>query len=109
MRYLIVILAAALFTGCAGGSDECDADADGWDAATCGGEDCDDGDEFTHPDAGERCDGIDNNCNGWISGALWDDDGEQWPVRDFSLSEEDQDQDGTPDCDDPTPEGQVTS
>jgi hypothetical protein len=26
--------------------------------------DCDDGDSTVHPEAVERCDGIDNNCNG---------------------------------------------
>ena len=43
-----------------------DADADGFPAATCGGNDCDDANASVNPDAQEVCDGIDNNCDGQI-------------------------------------------
>ena len=44
----------------------CDADEDGYDNAECGGEDCDDENSDIFPGAGERCDGIDNDCNGFV-------------------------------------------
>lgn len=42
-----------------------DRDRDGHDV----GEDCDDGDAAVHPDAAERCNGIDDDCDGVIDGA----------------------------------------
>ena len=43
-------------------NDVIDADQDGFYAS----EDCDDGNANVRPDATERCDGIDNNCDGTI-------------------------------------------
>ncbi len=43
-----------------------DFDGDGVWAEIYGGEDCDDADPFTSPDADETCDGIDDNCDGTI-------------------------------------------
>lgn len=65
-----------------------DSDGDGWGGENAGrscgyiegasilGGDCDDEDPQTHPSAGERCDGIDNDCSGVIdelyaSDAVW--------------------------------------
>jgi len=47
---------------------ECwDDDADGYEDATCGGEDCDDTDATVYPSAIEICDdAIDNDCDGLI-------------------------------------------
>ncbi len=45
-------------------ADPCDADADGFVASTCGGDDCHDGDESIHPGATELCDPVDHDCDG---------------------------------------------
>ncbi len=45
-----------------GGADEVDADGDGYAA----GEDCDERDPAVHPGAEERCDNIDNDCDGLV-------------------------------------------
>jgi hypothetical protein len=43
----------------------CDADEDGARHSSCGGADCQDGDDTIHPDADELCDMVDHNCDGW--------------------------------------------
>ncbi|MDX9719422.1 MAG: MopE-related protein [Myxococcota bacterium] len=40
-----------------------DADFDGYADLACGGADCDDGDNTVYPNAPERCDGKDNDCD----------------------------------------------
>ncbi len=46
-----------------------DADADGYFSALTGGDDCDDGDPYTHPGASDWCDGKDQDCDGDSVGA----------------------------------------
>ncbi len=41
-----------------------DLDGDGYGDAACGGHDCNDSDPAVHPSATERCNGVDDNCNG---------------------------------------------
>src|SRR5690606_36029419 len=43
-----------------------DEDGDGSISALCDGDDCDDGDPARHPSATERCDGVDDDCDGRI-------------------------------------------
>ncbi|MBI5511504.1 MAG: putative metal-binding motif-containing protein [Deltaproteobacteria bacterium] len=43
-----------------------DKDGDGYRDAACGGNDCNDADPALHGGQGEKCDGIDNNCDGQV-------------------------------------------
>jgi deoxyribonuclease I len=43
---------------------DCDVDGDGFVALSCGGDDCDDLDPDRHPGAPERCNGLDDDCDG---------------------------------------------
>jgi hypothetical protein len=58
---------------------ECAEDAGGWDGeAISGGEDCDDEDAGIHPTAAERCDGVDDDCDGALDTTESDADGDGW-------------------------------
>lgn len=48
------------------GVDLTDADEDGFDAMVVGGDDCNDNDASSNPDATEVCDDEDNDCNGIV-------------------------------------------
>ncbi len=48
----------------------CDLDGDGHDGGDCGGDDCDDADPERFPGAPERCNGVDDDCDGQ---ARWED------------------------------------
>jgi hypothetical protein len=48
---------------CADPDCACDADGDGWLATSAGGADCADEDAGVYPDAPERCDGRDQDCD----------------------------------------------
>jgi hypothetical protein len=70
------------------GPDSTDSDGDGW----VDGEDCDDSDATVNPDAEERCDGVDNDCDGEVDedavdASLWYSDGDMdgWGDPDLSL------------------------
>jgi len=68
------IIDGRLASGAACGCN--DTDGDGYIGTLCGGDDCDDANPDTHPDAEELCDGLDNNCNGTLHGAELDEDGD---------------------------------
>jgi len=53
-----------------------DADGDGFQDATCGGEDCDDADPAVNPDAVEDCNGWDDDCDGQLLDEEVDGDGD---------------------------------
>jgi len=46
------------------GSQSCDIDGDGYEALSCSGDDCDDGNPSVHPGSPELCDGLDTDCDG---------------------------------------------
>ncbi len=48
------------------GDARCDVDGDGQYDVACGGVDCDDTDADVFPGADERCNNVDDNCNGMV-------------------------------------------
>ena len=65
--------------GCDGNDYDCDGsidndtDGDGYADASCGGDDCDDGDASVSPSEAEVCDdGLDNDCDGTSNSCGWD-------------------------------------
>ena len=65
MRLLALPL-LLLLQGCP--PSRCDADGDGFESLRCGGEDCNDADSGSSPVGEERCDGLDNDCDGAVDG-----------------------------------------
>jgi len=113
---LLPLLVPALLavSACAPAPDcEADRDADGFDV--CSG-DCDDLDPDRHPGASERCNGLDDDCDGQLPEEDVDRDLDSWPVcagdcddGDAARTPADRDGDGfttcsdVPDCDDADP------
>jgi hypothetical protein len=99
------------FGDVASGAEACDAPADG----TTDARDCDDADPEVSPTATETCDGVDNDCDGTVDGALaidaviwWDDaDGDGWgdgPTQSAGCEAPTGSVDVPGDCDDLEPE-----
>ncbi len=98
---LVCFSAACLSNGSAGTPD---VDRDGFDAP----EDCNDRDAAIRPDADETCDGVDNDCDGYVdtdaqSGIFWpDEDGDGYGTTTGTISCEPGEHfvEDTRDCDD---------
>lgn len=100
--------------GYASNGDDCDdtdaalcpADRDGDGVSSCD-QDCDDDNPATYPGADEICDGLDNDCDGAVTGED-DADGDGYRLCDGdcddddpTVTPEDEDGDGVSACDDP--------
>ena len=66
MRLLLIALCGCTWITAAELRDLQDRDDDGFIAQAAGGADCDDADPEVHPNAIERCDGRDDDCDGTI-------------------------------------------
>ena len=100
------LLAAEEQDGDADGYIECVLDVNGWDGAGLifGGEDCDNTNALIAPNAQEVCDGLDNDCDGFVPTEEQDDDGDGYVECTVDLAEwQGASIDGGEDCDDSDP------
>ena len=65
--FVVIVLVAWPLAGCEPERD-CDGDLDGWESLRCEGADCNDTTYLVHPEAPEICDGMDNDCDGYVDG-----------------------------------------
>jgi hypothetical protein len=66
-----------------------DTDTDGATDATCGGTDCNDGNNTVFPGATELCDGLDNNCDSVLPADELDNDGDLFLTCDGDCDDND--------------------
>ncbi len=74
---------------CSGVPDDKDQDGDGYLDVACGGDDCDDDEVYVNPDRLERCDGLDNDCDGSLPEDEQDMDQDGWLACDDDCDDND--------------------
>ncbi|MFC1890720.1 MopE-related protein, partial [Thermodesulfobacteriota bacterium] len=68
-----------------------DCDGDNYPDDTCGGDDCDDSDPDSNPEAEEICDYMDNDCDGILPDDEADNDQDGWMICEGDCDDDDPD------------------